>query len=51
MEEVATLAVISFPILDWIDELKQSYELSTEIREIVDLLLQGAEGLKGYALH
>lgn len=49
--EVTTLALITFLIPDWIEELKQSYELSIEIRIIVDLLSQGAERPKGYTPH
>lgn len=49
-EEVATLVFISFPTLDWIEELKESYDFLAEIRKIVNLLLQGAKGPKGFAL-
>lgn len=50
-EEIVTLALISFLTVDYIDELKQSYILSPNIKQIFDLLFQGVEGPKGYGLY
>lgn len=41
-EEGATLALIKFPTIDWITKLKQSYELSAKLKNIMELLSQGA---------
>lgn len=50
-EEGATLALIKFPTIDCITKLKQSYELSTKLKNIMELLSHGAQGPKGYSLH
>lgn len=50
-DQEAVLAFISFPSADWIDELKSIYGSSEEIQEIINKLLQGQEGPKGYSLH
>lgn len=50
-EQKVVLALISFPTTDWIGELKHSYSSSSEIEEIIDRLLKGSEGPKGYSLH
>lgn len=50
-EQKVVLALILFHTTDWIGELKHSYISSYEIEEIVDKLLKGHEGRKGYSLH
>ncbi|XP_042958052.1 uncharacterized protein LOC122293563 [Carya illinoinensis] len=49
-EQTATLALITFPTSLWIEELKQSYQLCSPIREIYEKLQHGSEGPKHFTL-
>lgn len=49
-EEIPTLAIISFPIVDWIQELKLSHNAPPEIQQMMKLLSHGANDPKGYSL-
>ncbi|KAF5447046.1 hypothetical protein F2P56_032626 [Juglans regia] len=44
------LAMISFPTLDWVEELKASYADSIEMKELVERLQENRNPHKGYQL-
>lgn len=50
-EELAALALISFPSPYWIFEFKQSYQLSPKLIDVINMLQQGNQAPKRYALN
>lgn len=50
-EEYVVLALISFLTPIWIEELKNSYQLSIVVNDIVSKLQQGFDGPRHYSMH